>query len=227
MKKIFCVLLAAANLVTVGQAASIITWGASADNGFSLANGSNLAIGNLVRIGTFNITDDAIIANGGDIAFLNSHFIEYGNARIGDNVGGLAEHFAANSSANAGSSGLNIAGEQIYIWALASTDNSSVGASVATAFQLGIFYLDQATDARWTIPVEEPLPGATNLDLTDLSNGNVLANGAHVLVGSFPNGTSDQPGNAPNFGLAVPEPSAITAVIASVGLLALRRRRRA
>jgi hypothetical protein len=225
MKRLFASLLIAASLVSVGRAASIITWGASTDNGISIADGSNLGIGNLVRVGTFDITDGVIAANAGNIAFLDSHFIEYGNARIGDNVG-VAEHFSKTSSANSGSAGLNIAGAQIYIWTFASGDNSTVASSIATAFQLGIFYLDKAVESRWAIPVEDPLPGATNIDLTDLTNGVVLASGAHVVVGSFPDGNSDQAPFAPNFGLAVPEPSAATAVLASVGLLALRRRRR-
>jgi hypothetical protein len=197
------------------------------DNGFSLADGSNLAVGNLVRIGTFDITDGVIAANAGNIAFLNSHFIEFGNARIGDGFG-VAEHFSKESIANSGPSGLNIQGAQFYIWALASTDNTSVSSSIATAFQLAVLYFDQGIDPHWTVPAQtipEPLP--FTIDVTNLSNGAVLANGAHVVIGSFPDGNSDQAPFAPNFGLSVPEPSAATAVIASVGLLALRRRRRA
>lgn len=225
MKRILLASLALASfLVTSSQGATIV-WGAAADNGLSLANGSNLGIGNLVRVGTFNITDSVIQANAGNIAFLNSHFIEFGNTRIGQGVGGIAEHFQMTSVANGGAGGLNIAGAQLYIWAFASDDNSTVANSIATATQLGIFYFDKAVDAEWGVPLTEP-DGFTDIELTELSNGSALANGAHVLVGSFPDGTSDTTGAA-NFGLAVPEPSAATAVIASVGLLALRRRRRA
>lgn len=224
MKRIFAFLSAGALLVGSANAASIV-WGAAVDNGFSLADGSNLGVGNLVRVGTFDINDSTIFANAGNIAFLNSHFIEFGNARIGDNLG-FAEHFAKTSFANSGSGGLNIEGDQIYIWAFASADNTSVASSIATAFQLGIFYLESGLNSEWAIPLEVDPPLENTIDISDLSNGNVLVNGAHVVVGSFPNGTSDQPGNAPNFGLIVPEPSVATAVIASVGLLALRRRRR-
>lgn len=202
-------------------------WGALIDNGISLANGSNVGAGNLIRVGTFDISDAQIAANAGNIAFLNSHFTEFGNTRfgIGVPVSAANEHFFTSSTANSGPSGLDIQGDQIYIWALASTDNTSVATSIATAFQLGIFYMDKAVDADWAVPVEDQIPNDTNIDLTNLSNGNSLAVGANVVVGSFPNGTSDASG-APNFGLAVPEPSAATAVIASIGLLALRRRRR-
>jgi hypothetical protein len=209
----------------ISQGATIL-WAALDENGLSLANGSNLGVGNLVRVGTFDITDGVIAANAGNIAFLNSHFIEFGNARIGDGALGFPEHFSKQSVADSGPSGLNIVGAQIYMWAFASTDNSTVANSISTAFQLGIFYMEKAIDADWAVPVQDPLPGSTTIELTDLSNVNVLATGAHVVVGSFPDGTSDATG-APNFGLAVPEPSAAMAMVASVGLLALRRRRRA
>jgi hypothetical protein len=224
MKRFFASLLIAVSLVSAGHAATIV-WGASQDNGLSLQDGSNLAVGNLVRVGTFDITDGVIAANAGNISFLNSHFIEFGNARIGDGVG-VPEHFSKESVANSGPAGLNIEGAQIYIWAFASTDNSSVANSISTAFQLGIYYVEMGIDGDWAVPTQIP-PGPTaTIDLSDLSNVAVLANGAHVVVGSFPNGNSDQAPFAPNFGLAVPEPSAAVAIVASVGLLALRRRRR-
>ena len=214
------------SLVSASRGASIV-WGASIDNGISLANGTNLPVGNLVRVGTFDITDGVIAANAGNISFLNSHFVEFGNARIGDGIpGNPAEHFSKTSNADSGPGGLNIQGSQIYIWAFASTDNSTFATSIATAFQLGIFYMDKAVDVDWTVPIEDQIPNSTLVDLTDLATGSVLVNGAHVVVGSFPDGTSDATG-APNFGLAVPEPSTATAVIASIGLLALRRRRHA
>jgi hypothetical protein len=227
MKLLFVASIALiSSLTQIAQGATVV-WAAANDNGFSLANGSNLPVGSLIRVGTFDITDGVIAANAGNIPFLNSHFIEFGNARIGDGVGGIPEHFNKTSEANSGTSGLNIVGAQIYFWAFASGDNSTVASSIATAFQLGVYYLDKtALLGKWAIPVEDPLPGQTNIDITDLSNGAVLANDAHVVIGSFPDGTSDATG-APNFGLSVPEPSAATAVIASVGLLALRRRRRA
>jgi hypothetical protein len=226
MKRILSSLLVAASLVSAGHAASIV-WGASLDNGLSLANGTNLPIGNLVRVGSFDISDAVIAANAGNISFLNSHFTEFGNARIGDGlVPVIAEHFSATSHAN--SVTLNIAGNQTYIWALASTDNTTVSSSIATAFQLAILYFDKATNSEWAIPPETDPETQNTIDISDLTNagGNVLLPGAHVVVGSFPDGTSDATG-APNFGLAVPEPSAAIATVASVGLLALRRRRRA
>jgi hypothetical protein len=212
-----------------GSAAGIV-WSASQDNAFGLANGSNLPVGDLVRIGTFNISDGVIAANASNVSFLDSHFVEFADARIGDNVGGLAGYLSANSTANSGASGLNIAGAQIYLWAFASTDNSSLAESIATVFQMGIFYLDKASKTTWTIPAQDPVPGSTSVDLSDLTNstGDALVSGAHVVVGSFPDGTSDQPPHAPNFGLAlVPEPSVSMAALSSLGLLALRRRRQA
>jgi hypothetical protein len=228
MRSAFLSILFIVGVSASGKAATI-AWSAFQDNGLSLADGSNLGLNNLVRVGTFNISDGVIAANASNIQFLASHFVEFANGRIGDGTG-VAEHFSENSTANSGSSGLNIAGAQIYLWAFASTDNSSVNNSISTAFQIGIYYLDKANNSAWTIPVEDPSPGQTNIDLSDLTNvaGNALVTGAHVVVGSFPDGTSDQGAHAPNFGLAVvPEPSVAMAALASLGLLAFRRRRQA
>lgn len=221
MKRSILALSLAVCFAPLSNAATVI-WSAIQDNGFSLADGSNLTAGNLVRVGSFNISDSVIAANAGNIAFLNSHFVEFGNARIGDGqAAGAPEHFDARSEADVGA----ILGNQIYLWVFASTDKSSVAGSIATAFQNGIFYLSELTNGEWAFPDDESLVTIDLSDLTDAS-GNALVNGAAVVVGDFPKGTSDLSTKA-NFGLAVPEPSTATAVIASVGLLALRRRRRA
>lgn len=207
--------------------AATIVWGAAQDNGFSMMDGSNLKANNLVRIGTFDFANpDDITANQLNIAFLNSHFTELAAGRIGDGLGGADEHFSHTDNANTGASGLNVAGARIYMWVFASSDNSSATASRNSAFQHGIFTI--TSNDNWLVPGQDPVPGATSIDISDLTNtaGNALNSGSKLLVGSFPAGTSDLSPGTPNFGLAaVPEPSiAITALFGGAALL-LRRRR--
>lgn len=210
------------------SSAATVVWGAAQNNGFSMTNGSELPAGNLVRLGTFmNMSDDEIRSAASDITFLNSRFIEAGNARIGDGLMGAPSNFSAVSNPNTGSgpNGLNITGAQIYLWAFASGDNSSVAQSIATATQIGIFYLDKAVDSRWAFPAQDPVPGSTSIDLSDLTDlpGTSLVTGAHLVYGEFPKGSSAA-GGAPNFGL-IPEPSSVLLLAAGTLALAGRRRR--
>jgi len=195
--------------------AATINWSAGVDNGFSLANGSAAPIGSLVRVGWFRdsgtgiqLTDSQIQALAATPAILNTHFVEAASTAIGSGFSpAIASHFSANSAANTGNGGLAIAGRQMYLWVL--------NGPLATATQQAIVYWD-ATDlatnpdsspqppgVRWVFPGEEPVPGVTTIELTDLTSGSgALAAGARVLVGGFPVGTSAETG-APNFGMAV------------------------
>ena len=193
--------------------AATINWAAGIDSGLSLSGGANLAAGSLVRVGYFRdpssgvqLTDAQIQALASSPVTLNNSFVEVGSTPVGTGVGSVAGHFAATSSADTGSSGLNVAGKQIYVWVFNAP--TLVGAT-----QQGIFYwlnTNTATNpdstpetpgARWSFPAQDP-PGVTTVDLTDLTTGtSALAAGAHVVVGSFSAGTSSTTGAA-NFGLA-------------------------
>jgi len=216
------VTIACASAVT-SHAASIL-WGAYTDNGFSQSSAAELPIGNLVRLGNFSLTDGQITAffNAGDIASLNANFVEVATAKIGDGIG-APSNFAASSAPDTTA----VAGLQMYYWAYASTDNTSTTTSKNTAFEMGIFYQDKAVQPSWAFPVQTPVAGSTTGDITDLTNvaGTALVAGAHIVVGSFPKGTSTA-GSAPNFGLApiVPEPT--SAALLMVGLVSLAARRR-
>ncbi|HET6407525.1 MAG TPA: PEP-CTERM sorting domain-containing protein, partial [Chthoniobacteraceae bacterium] len=218
-----------------GQAASIL-FKASMDNGFTLSNGTTmLPVGSLVRLGSFNLTDSVIAQNQDNVAFLAQNFVEFGNARIGDGVGGAAGYFQKTSSADPNPvgpghpNGLNLANKQVYLWLFASSDNSSVAQSILTANHIGIFYLPFALDVDWQFPLDpDGVPVSTSLDISDLTTApGTLNASAEVVVGSETLTAAGGTLNSPNFALHfVPEPSAATAVIASIGLLALRRRRR-
>jgi hypothetical protein len=227
MKTVLLFVSTSAIIVSAGLGA-VVEWGASITNGFSVADGSNLPDNSFLRVGFFDITDGIIAQNAGNTPFLDSHFIEFGNARIGDNLGDINGHFSKSSQADTGSTGLNLAGRQIYLWAFASTDNSSPAASLLTATQQGIYYVDLASDPDWAFPVQDPVPQNTTIDLSDLTlpgNAGVLSPAAHVVVGNFPVGVSSTTG-APDFGLVVPEPASALLAFVGANALLIRRRRR-
>ena len=224
MKKIAALLLPV--VLSLSSSGAIVEWGAGISNGLSGSAGGNLADDNFVRVGAFNISDGVIAQNAGNIPFLFANFIEFGRARIGDNLGNINGHFASTSQGNTGSTGLNLVGRQIYLWAFSASDNTTADSSLATAIEHGIFYVEIATDPDWAFPVEEPVPQNTTIDLSDLTqtgNAGALRPGSHVVVGNFPVGTSTTT-SAANFGLAIPEPS--SAALVSIGALILARRRK-
>jgi hypothetical protein len=181
-----------------------VSWHANIDNGLGTANGTDLAQGNLVRIGTFDIPD-ATIQQNASFANLDSHFIQYGTATIGEGTSAAA-HWDKLTSGPTESppllAGRDLAGKQIYIWAF----NSAAGAS---ATEQGIFYMSKSSNSEWQFPAFSDIPNQKVIDLTDLTDpaGTALIAGATKVWGGFGIGTSDTLG-APLFNLAaVPEPS--------------------
>src|SRR5207249_2341629 len=110
MKKLLILLSALlALLVAHGQAATV-NWSAGINNGLSLANGTNLSAGSLVRLGYFctsgtgaQLTDAQIQALANSPATLNNNFVEVASTTIGSGVGSVAGHFAASSTADTSS----------------------------------------------------------------------------------------------------------------------------
>jgi len=218
-------------ILHAGNAATIV-WQAQVDNFLAATDGSPLRDDSLVRIGYFNFDDavrDAVIATNATtlagIQFLNSNFVEFGSARIGDNLDNRAGYFADTDTANTSPSGLNLEGKQIYLWAFASGDDSSVNSSINTVRETGVFYLSKAASSRWAFPSDTPIPGATEIELTNLTgagpNAGLIA-GATIVVGSY-NSASDPD----SFQLAtvIPEPSAaLLGFLGAAGLLFRRRR---
>lgn len=216
MKRIIALILATASTASFVHGAAVVNVSAQTYNGLSLANGNALPISDLIRVGFFNLSDSAIQANQGNLAFLNSNFIQFGVAASGDSFG-IAGYFA--DSLTNSTTTLGIAGGQIYLWALNST-------TLASATQQGIFYL--TGNSEWTFKLDTANPNTANPDLSDLTNAsNTLLPTAHLVVGTFPGGTTGTIAGARNFNLApvvAPEPT--TAALMMVGLVSLAARRR-
>lgn len=229
-------------LVTVGvllcgfcsaAESATISWSGQDPNGFSLLPGVPLPIGNLVRVGTFTNTDLDIKAHMNDTSYLNAHFIDFGDAHIGDGVP-IAGFFAASSQADTGVTGLNIAGAQTYMWVLSSTDNSTVANSLAHANAEGIFYLTKGAagqNAQWAMPAQGNVPETHTIDITDLTIAsgtavNLAPSQAVLVVGTFGLPVSNAAGK-PDFDLAlIPEPASVS-MFCAAGIMFLARRRKA
>lgn len=195
----------------------------------SVRSGDDLLAGTEVLIGTFSgLSDAQIEAHAMDTAFLESAFTLYGTAQIGQGTGGIAGTLNAPITASTSPS---LAGQQIYYFVIAATDNSSLTQTFDTAFQLGIYYFDKSINSAWTFPADADIPNSTTVDIADLTAGNMgtaLQAGAHVVVGSFGPDQSNRFPTATDFVLAsVPEPSSgLLLGMAGAGLLAARGRRR-
>jgi hypothetical protein len=223
--KLFLHLAAIASLAISTQAASIVFSAGLTRNGLDENGGDDLDVGNLVRVGFFALSDSQIVANQTNYSFLLANFREFDNGVIGAGVGNTDGHFSGELTNNNASDVAFLAGKQVYIWTLFSTDISSEASAIASATQHSILYLPFANDADWSFP-DDLTPGrAPSLrDLTVGGLGDSLSSDSRVLVGSFGPGTSAVSGK-PNFQLApIPEPS--TALLAGLGLLGLATRRR-
>jgi hypothetical protein len=222
MKKYLTLLLTLGGLAASVHGASIVTVNVSAlaYNGVSLADGSLLPQGDLIRVGYFNLTDDLIQANNtpAGLSFLDANFVQFGTAVSGQGVGSPG-YFSNSLTGFTGTSGL--IGKQIYLWVLDSP-------TLASATQEGVFYLTGNTN--WLFPDDSsanPLPA--NAEVADLTgNSNVSLPNAHVVLGTFPGGDGNPaffPGSKTfNLTPVVPEPSSI--VLLAVGAVGLFQRRR-
>lgn len=190
--------------------AGTVNWQAATDNGFADASGIKLPAGSLLLVGAFDISDTTIQANFNNLAFLTSHFAQFGSSTIGNAVGGLPGFFAQSTVGNLDTTTpFAVGGNRIYIWAFNT-------ASMGTATQQGIFGQTLATN--WLFPHENDIPNTVNIDLTDLTAADptTLAAGADIVIGAFKQGV----GNTTDFNLApIPEPS--TWVLVSLGGFAL------
>jgi hypothetical protein len=229
--------LLALAITTQLHAATIVTgnFAAAFDNGFATQNGTALPVGNEVRLGSFNISDAQIVQmiNNGDLVGLSSHFTLFSAAFIGTDAfpghlgqiplnqrGGLFEKSTTMDLP------LALANADMYMWVFKTTGDNAVAGDFSNVLQIGVF---SNNNAAWRFPADTGLPESRSIELTNLTDasGDNLSGTAKVVFGSFGTGTIPATG-AKAFDLSpvVPEPSAATVVLTSVGLLALRRRRR-
>ena len=230
-------LIAALLLASTGAVKAVnFTFNAAVSSGFALQDGTDLAVGSLLRFGTFS-PDVQIAANANNYAVLNAAFTEIATATIGQGDPGVfgsasdtgnAGLFIADASAiDTSVTGLNIAGLHLYYWVF-----NAATADAAT--QQGIF-----SSTLWIIPdgnVFQNLPLDTDIvDLTTGQGGATLAGSAVIPIGSFGPGVNTT-GYAANgntgaveFNLAliaIPEPAQIAGLFGVLALLGAFVRRR-
>lgn len=229
MKKLFIISSVALASFTAADAATLVWSAALTRNGFDSFDGTNLAVGSLLRAGFFNLSDQQIIDNSttpAGLQFLNQNFTQFAVTHMGEGVNNTPGHFT-DSDSNIGAAATSVAGKQIYLWAFKSSDSSSDALSISTATEHGIFYLPFATDADWRFPTDVDT-GSTTIairDMTDTSSVTLRAE-TRILAGTFGPGRTIS-ATAPAFTLvAVPEPSAaVLAVVGGIAFLARRRRK--
>jgi len=226
--------LVALLLLAPPLSATIVTVEANDTSGFSYFNGDDLNFGVTVLLGTFQtadgtaLSDQAIRQNAENFNSLLANFTQFSTTggQIGNGSPNRGELSVELSGSTAGSPGL--AGKQIYYFVISGTNNSTVAASIATANQIGVFYLDRAALSSWAFPSDGAIPNTTTVDIADLTIGNLgvtLKAGARVVLGSFGPDNSNAHAGAKNFGLVfIPEPSTgALFALAAGGLLGVRR----
>lgn len=199
--------------------AAQVTWGAAQSNGVGTAEGIRLDIGDLVRVGWFDFSNDLatnnamIAANAANVNFLNSHFIEFDASAIGANSpnGGGDNTGYWLDNPNASTDALSLQNKQIYYWVFDAT-------TIGGASQHGVFTDPSPT---WIFPADAAIPNTT---VTDLSEVNQDSTG--IIIGTFGNGLSAD-GASMLYNLAViPEPSTFALFgVGAIGLAWLRRKR--
>jgi hypothetical protein len=230
-------------VMAVHAKASTVSVEADDSSGFSAFQSSDLTSGS-VLLGTFQLangtamSDSAIQAFAMDFSGLMSRFTRYSTTEAhilqgSSNAGELSVTLNGNTATTP-----TLVGKQMYYVVVSGTDNSTVASSLATARQVGVYYVDQAFFAGtgragdWMFhdendPDEQFITRV--VDISDLTVGNLgsslLPGGfSHVIIGSFGPDHSNAHPSALNFQLAlIPEPSAcVLAMFATIGLLARR-----
>lgn len=238
-------LLLTASLLALGAElrASTVTVEADDSSGFSAFHGDDLTSAS-VLIGTFQLangtamSDSAIQAFANNFSGLLSRFTRFSTTEAhvmqgSPNPGELSVELNGSTATTP-----SLVGKQIYYFVVSGTDNSSVAASLATARQFGVYYLDKAfftgtaREGDWAFPDDDDFFPERKIDIADLTVGNLgmsLVPGgfSHIVFGSFGTDHSNAHPSALNFELVlVPEPSAgVLAMLAAAGLLGRRWRR--
>jgi hypothetical protein len=242
MRSIFSAVLLLALTVDVRALTVIVE--ANDSSGFSDAQGLDLVSGS-VLLGTFQLangtamSDSAISAFSMDFSGLMSRFTRFSTTEAhiqqgSNNAGELSVALDGTTATTP-----TLVGKQVYYVVVSGSDNSTVATSLATARQVGVYYVDKAyfsslgSDNPWAFPDDTDLFAQPSVDIADLTIGksgmSLLSGGfSHIVIGTFGPDHSNAHPSALNFQLsAIPEPSAgVLALLASVGLLPRRRRSR-
>lgn len=233
MKK-FGVLLAAM-FATVAAQAATVNWGAAIDTGLIDTSGAALAQGNYVRVGYFGTLSNALVSSNAltlsGIGTLNADFHQFDSSTIGAGTFAAGSFSASSQPSYSTLPGFNPANQQIYIWALKSTDTSSLANALATATQTAIGYVPFANNAQWQFPAND-LAQSKVIDLSGLSSSS-----RQILAGTYVAGTSASLTSifgSPNSALqlapvaitGVPEPSTLAVGFLTILTAAGVRRRR-
>lgn len=203
-------------------------WSGAANNQVRDKNGTLLPVGDLVLIGSFDISISTIKSNPSP-SVLNSHFTQYGYSRIGTGVNNTPGAWSDTTTASTGTAG-NIAGNRVYIIVTNSITSSFLDATQEAIFSLSSDNTHSAPASNWKFPFDTDTPNTITLDISNLTDPNTTPNpnaallpNADLVVGSFNTALTD-------FQLvAVPEPSSMVLALISIGVVGVvsRRSRRA
>jgi hypothetical protein len=204
-------LLCRAQLTIAADTVATVNWGAQSNVGLGTAQGVELAVGDLVRIGSFSLTPAQIRAAQFDYTALNAAFVQYDTASIGleDTPGQPLVPGQWSKSSSLSTDALGLDGQKIYYWAFNA-------ASPESATQQGIF-----THSDWVFPADASVPASIVIDLSQVSH----TDSSELVVGGYGTGLTSGTAN-PLYNLApVPEPSATAAVFAGACLLGVAGRK--
>ena len=238
-------LVAFASIVLRSEAATVVTanWAAAFDNGLALQNGTALAVGNEVRLGTFDFpdvslnTDIQAFLTAGNLSGLSSHFRLFSTAFIGTdafagNLGQLPLNerqglFEKTTGGVLVPTSDALFGKQFFMWAFKTTADGVVAGNFSNVQQVGIF---SSNTPAWLAPSDSGLPESRSFDLTNLSNtpGTAFSGTQRIPWGSFGAGTTPAT-MVPAFNLApvtIPEPTSFGLALVGMAAITLRRRRK-
>jgi hypothetical protein len=191
-----------------GNSFAEVTFANDAGNALADASNNPLAVGDLIEIGSFNISNATIAtlaaAPNGEAALL-SHFTLYGSGAIGDNITDinrdpLAGFFFSDTTPNTSTNALGINHLPVYLVAF---NAATVGAATQQIILTGIV---QKLATGWEFPSDTDIP---NTDALEADSSALAIVGGRVIM---PDAIADEAGygTCMAFGAAdmpIPEPA--------------------